>query len=406
MSQIQKIYTLIFSLLFAIIPFTEHMQAVPNILIGVLAVCFPFVVKKEDLRKSDTKIIYLFLVLILVIGTGIIVFKRWEDTSIMMKIIIIPTILMLSFPIKKYKLPIYFFLISSIGLLLASSIKIALYYQIHKTLNLDVGAVVNDLLLGERPYLGFIYLSSFCLSIYLYKTHEKKWMKTCFIILAILFCGFILFISARLSILSLLIIISISVFYAKNKLRNFMISIASIAILVLIGFSNPNFISRLTAGFKQSELKLEKIIKLEPRSHIWECSAEICKSTSNSVLGIGFKNTTRQLSVCFSTHQNFINEEQRNFFIDSQFNTHNQFLSFYLGSGVLSLLIFLCVFYLLFKNNYKKYITFALVLAILLFCVFENVLSRQLGAMLFGLSLSIIFFLNRIQKNNTTINAE
>src|SRR5690606_8983064 len=124
---------------------------------------------------------------------------------------------------------------------------------------------------------------------------------------------------------------------------------------------------------------------------------------SMTFMGLGFRNTVGKLGECFTTHQKFLSEEHRNFFIESRFNTHNQFINFYLSSGILSLLVFLILFYFLFKVHYKNYITFVLVLSVFLFCVFENVLSRQLGAMMFGVVLSTLSMI-RLALNNESAN--
>ncbi|MBA5629202.1 O-antigen ligase family protein [Moheibacter lacus] len=286
--------------------------------------------------------------------------------------------------------PLYAFLIGSTSLLLLSVIKLGLHYNSYQNLNLDVGAKVNELLMGERPYLGFIYLVSFCVCLYLVRYQRKKRIKIFHYLLCLIFCIFILFISARLSILSLLIIIGVAVFYAKNKKRTLLISLGGIVVMAFAGVLNPNFISRLTAGFEQDKLEIQKIILLEPRSHIWQCSAKIVKSNSATWMGLGFKNSINQLEDCYLTHENFLNEEHRKFFVKSRFNSHNQFINFYLSSGIFSLIVFLIIFVMLFKSQYKNYVSFALVLALFLFCIFENVLSRQLGAMMFGVVLSIL----------------
>ncbi|HUH34620.1 MAG TPA: O-antigen ligase family protein [Moheibacter sp.] len=398
MKSIGNKYTIAFSSLLAIIPFTEHIQIVPNILIGILLLLFPFVIKKRKWIKPNSTIIYLLISLILTIGLGIIAHERWEDISFLIKIITIPIILILSLPIKDHRIPLYSFLISSFTLLLISIINLTFHYFTYHSLNLDVGADVNKLLMSERPYLGFIYLISFCLSLYLKRFQKSKWSKILLNIMAVIFSAFILYISARLSILSLLIIIGSSVFYAKNKKRTFLLSFGSMLTLAAFGFLNPNFISRLTAGFSQDKIEMQKVIQLEPRTHIWECSYNISQSDSMTFWGLGFRNTIKNLKDCFSTHDKFLNKGQQKFFIDSNFNTHNQFLNFYLSSGFLSLLLFLILFFVLFKIYRGNYYSFALILALFLFCIFENVISRQIGAMLFAI---VLYLAHSILKNTS-----
>src|SRR5690625_7972735 len=93
------------------------------------------------------------------------------------------------------------------------------YYLTKGNLNLDVGSEVNLLLLGERPFLGVIYLTSFCISIYSISQFKNKKIKFGLAILSVLFCGFILFISARLSIVTLLLITLSTLFYRSEESR-------------------------------------------------------------------------------------------------------------------------------------------------------------------------------------------
>ena len=48
---LSAIYPYIYLLLFFTIPFDDYVRALPNILLVVLVLAFPFVVKKEDFEK-------------------------------------------------------------------------------------------------------------------------------------------------------------------------------------------------------------------------------------------------------------------------------------------------------------------------------------------------------------------
>lgn len=404
MEKLNKIYTILFSIFFATIPITEHIQAIPNILMLALIAFFLFVVKRDDWKKLDLKIMIALLILIFIVLLGYFGNKRWEDFSFLKKLFIVPVIYILSIPIKNHRKPIYFFLFGSFSLLLGSLIKLSNYYLTNGKLNLDVGSEVNLLLLGERPFLGVIYLTSFCISIYSISQFKNKKIKFGLAVLSVLFCGFILFISARLSIVTLLLITLSTLFYMKNKRKAILLSSTGLVLLVIAGFLNPNFISRLTAGFEQDKFDFQKIIQLEPRTHIWQCSADIIKSGEVGFTGMGFRNTVIHLENCFATHDGFFNEGQREFFLESKFNTHNQFLGFYIGSGIFSLLAFIALFIILFQSNYRNQFAFSLVLIIFFFCVFENVFNRQLGVMLFGVVIYILSAVNS-HKNQKSISA-
>lgn len=399
--KLNKIYTILFSVFLATIPFTEHFQAVPNILLGILIFIFPWIITKSAWMKLNKTVFYSLFALSGFILIGIILNDRWTDFNFLLRILLALSIGLLALPIKNNKMPLYAFVAGAFALLLASCVQLIYHFLLFHSLKLDVGGDVNRLLMGERPFLGFIYLISFCLSVYLAKNAKNKALTWFWYSVAVVFSGFILFIAARLSMVSLLIILSVSIFYANNKKRAFGISFGGIFILGLIMFSNPNFINRLTAGFEQENLELQKILVLEPRSHIWKCASDIGINETVPLFGFGFRNTVDKLVDCYTYHDNFINENHRQYFIDSRFNTHNQFLNFYLSSGVFSFLIFILFFLFLFKAYRKDYTTFALVLALFLFCILENVLSRQFGAMLFGMVISLVHFIyNRPSLDN------
>ncbi len=392
MSQLPKIYLILFSFLIAIIPFTEHIQAIPNIVLGILAVLFPFVVKKGDWQGLNTRTNYTYLSLIFFVLVGILVRGSWEDFGFLNKILIVPVLVILSIPIKDFKKPLYAFLIGSGSLLLISVLNIIWHFLTYHTFKMDVGGEVNKILMGERPYLGFIYLLSFCVSIYLLKFEKNKWVKKILYLSTFVYCLFIILISARLSILSLAIILGVFFFYTKNKKRAFFISFGGILLVVIMALVNPNFISRFNAGFESVEMKLDKMIAMEPRSHIWECSASIGKFNNVPWMGYGFRKSIENLSECYRMRTKFENDHHKAYFVKSRFNTHNQFLNFYLSAGIFCLGSFLLFFLFLFKNNYRDYTSFALVLALFLLCCLENILSRQLGAMLFGVVITFLLF--------------
>lgn len=396
-SPVQLIYTLLFSILCALIPFTEQLQAIPNILLAILGLIFLLNLNKKDFKSVEISH-WLYIGLCGFVFLGILINQRFGDLSFAFRLLLPVALVILSFPLKDKKKPLYFFLGGSLGMLLISVINLVIHYIKFNSLKIDVGDEVNSLLLGERPYLGFIYLTSMLVCIYLQKSELNKTRRTGLLILAAIFAGFIIFISARLSILSLLLILSISVFYSKNKIKTLFGSLGAGLIIVLVLVFSPNFVKRLTAGFEIDATKFENVLQLEPRYHIWECSAQIIKDNGSPVLGFGFRNTIDYLADCYAHRDKFQNEEHQAYFVNSRFNTHNQFLNFLMSSGWLSFLIFAAFFFLMLFKNHKSYLPFAMVSALFLFCIFENILSRQLGAMLFGLIIVFVGLINSEKK--------
>src|SRR5690606_8599769 len=137
----------------------------------------------------------------------------------------------------------------------------------------------------------------------------------------------------------------------------------------------------------QEKNSLDKIIKLEPRYYIWGCVNTIVNETSPSFSGYGFIETQEKLNNCYAETRAFFNDGQRSWFLDKKFNTHNQYLNFYLSTGFLGLSVFLAICIYCIVINRKNFLCLAISLSILVFFMFENVLSRQMGVELFALTL-------------------
>ena len=83
----------------------------------------------------------------------------------------------------------------------------------------------------------------------------------------------------------------------------------------------------------------------EPRFLIWKYSYEILKET-NLITGNGYSKTIEKL---VNKYKNIPQEKKRNWFIDKEFNTHNQYLDILISQGILATLIFLVFLFQAFK---------------------------------------------------------
>ncbi|MET3731537.1 O-antigen ligase family protein [Moheibacter stercoris] len=348
------------------------------------------------MSKLNTIPFFAYLAICLWTLMGILWNQHWKDLGFLNKLISVPIFIILALGIHKNDFPklIYSFLLGSFGLLLISVGKLTNHYLHFQTLKLDVGKEVNELLMGERPFLGFIYIVSICLCFYLITKSQNRAKRILLGVVCLIFASFILFISARLSILTLVIILGISIFYAKNKLKLFGAVSIGIAGILVFALTNPTFKSRLTAGFAQEDIKVQKVIAMEPRSHIWLSAYQILQAEPLPILGYGYRTTIDKLVENYTTKDGFLDEDHRQYFIQSRFNTHNQYLNFLLSTGFIGLILFLLFMTTLLYKNSSTYPQIAIVLALALFFFFENVLSRQLGAMLVGFVWIISLFLS------------
>jgi O-antigen ligase len=108
----------------------------------------------------------------------------------------------------------------------------------------------------------------------------------------------------------------------------------------------------------------------------------------NNLVGSGFKNTNLKLAACY--HERIKDDKTKAWFASQHPNTHNQFLDFYLSSGLLGLLFFVGVLLFLCRQHRNQFFPVASLITIVLFGFTENFLHRQIGAYFFGFVLIVL----------------
>jgi hypothetical protein len=381
MKYLNQIYLFLFSGFCFLVPFNDFGEAIPNIFLAATGIIFFFVIKKGDFKKLKDASFFVFIAMIVLISIQSMFLNRWEDFEMITRFLIVPAILILQLPLKNHKIPIYAFLAGTLTLVILAGINIGRIYLLNGTLDF-AGENVNEIILGERPYLGFICVMVFCLSIYngfkLFD-HNKK-QSFLFYALAVLFLGFIFIISARISLLSIVIILFIYLMNFQNKKIRYGLLLGSLLVFFVIFLVNKDLKKRFF--LTENSYTIEEMLKFEPRYHIWRCSFFLIKK--KPYLGWGFENGQNKLRGCYAKSENFIDKEQQDYYVRSRFNSHNQFLNFFLSEGWLYLILFILFFGINFYQNRKIPIATALLISLFLFCCVENVLSRQMGCLLFG----------------------
>ena len=376
-------YLTIFSLFCAVIPFTDLGEAVPNIILGILIFLFFFVVKKKDWKKIQNKRFYALFLLVLLIIIQSILLSRWEDFKLISKLILLLGILIISIPINNRLVPVLSFITGSLILLALSSIRLVSYYQLFGKIDMTVGDHVATILFGDRPYIGYVYVLSFCLSLYFSKVFPK--LKLIFYSFALSFLFALFIISARISLITIAIILLSYLFYTRNLKKDILIILALSFVSLMMFMFNPSLKRRFFIS--SNNYKVERLVKFEPRYFIWTCGYKTITNMKEFLSGQGFVNINKQLGLCYAERLDFEDNKQQEFFIRREFNSHSQPLNFLLSTGVLSLLLFILFFLFWFLKAYKSYFDFILLLSIVLFCLVENILSRQMGVELFALTL-------------------
>lgn len=388
---LSAIYPYIFLLLYLILPFDNYIRALPNILLIILAVAFPLVVKQSDFKKLKSFPVLLFFLLVLFLFLNSTFSGRLgEDIGVIGKVFITLGLAVLYIPVNDVEKIKYAVVFSSLA-----AIAYSLYHFVLITHDLgyfvlgDSPQVVEALLI-DRVYLGMLSVFSILISIQGIKKQYHP-LNNYHLGNIIINFVFILLIASRIALVALLILILLRQFYGKRRIWKFVL--AGISALALTGFL-------LVLKNKDNQwLKSDKIPKVvvdfvensrtyELRTTVWSCAGEVMKKNDIPLNGLGFKTTEAKLVECYA--ENIENPIKREEFLSLKYNTHNQFLDFYLGAGVLAPVLFIVFILGSLIISRQQYFPTAMIVLLVWYCLVENVFHRQIGSYYIGLIMLAI----------------
>ncbi len=389
------IYPYVFILLYLIIPFDEYVRALPNILMLILVIAFPFIISKKDFQKlfkKPTLFIGLFIVFLTV---NSILQGRIEQDFSFIKAMLIPIgLVLLCLPIKDFKKLNKAIIFSSFIAIVYTLVQFLILVNQNSEVSIAFFQETVDALLIDRVYLGLLCVLSIIIS---YQALAKEYHpdNKYYFTSIIINISYLLLIMSKTALVILFIVLILRQFYGKDrKIKLGVTSIILVILLITTYFKFPTIFENPFQSNKDiSEVNYtESTIPLGYRAQIWDCASIIMNANSNNLFGIGFKETSNKLVECY---QNNINDpETRQNFIEKRFNTHNQYLDFYISSGIISLLFFLGILVFLLLKNHKLFFPTALIITIILFGLVENYLHRQVGAYYIGFILVILLINN------------
>lgn len=388
MKHIPKIFDYTLYALLIALPFSK---ALPNIFLALLVVLLLLRYKEFKHTKVAGPVLLLYGSLVLYLSLKAVInttfledFKLYEKHFIVFALSII-----LSF-YKEDIAKIKYSIIISVSLAAYISIGRLILYCIEiGSFSFANGDDINSILLLERPYMGFFLLVNIILLAECYNSLKKY--RTAIIANIGIMCLFLIVLSARLSFATLVLLIFVYIFfYLKMNAIKKAALLAGVAVICFTGIAlNRNFIERLFIK-EDLEKTIEFAQKAEPRVLIWGCAYTISQDDFNILTGEkGYKILENKLVACYA--DNITNDdEKKQYYIDSKFNTHNTFLDFFMVGGLIALLLF-CAFMLYSclaaVNNFY---TMALAISLILFLFFENLFHRQLGCYIFSIFVFIV----------------
>jgi len=385
---LDKIYSsLFFIICFSLAFIGDKFYAIPNGANIALVLLFPFIINwSQLLNLLNKKLVIWFSAFVFFIFLKSVFLNNFiEDISQIKKLFQVLLLVILSFGLKEKNLS---YLKSGIilGTFISctySLIKICIIVFQTGVFNFTKGPLINETLPVQRLYLGL--LCTFSL-IFVFERLLKN-RKKLNLFLALFFVFFVFLIAGRIAVVSVLFII---IYYVFTFLKSYMRYVAVLLILLfssVVMLTNNNLSKRIfhsDDNFRTSYF--EKIEMHEPRFLIWKYSFEILKQT-NLITGNGYSNTTEKL---VNKYNNIPQQKKKNWFINKEFNTHNQYLDILISQGILAGLLFLIFLSQAFKLAKESHTKLLLLISMLIYMTVYNNFHRLIGVYLFALILIVI----------------
>ncbi len=390
-TRLEKTYTYLAAAICLSTPFMTYAKAFVNVtmicLLGILILVF----KKDKiialLNQRYLKIFFLFLIFVILFSF----FNQsfFNDFSETRKIAQTILLLMLFSHVKNKEVLIYGFIAGTFISTFITDINIINYY-LNSFEFLISGVSVKDLFITQRLYLGFFIVISIILLLERYSKISNKKAKYIYLFLLVFFLISLFLIASRSAIVIAFLALTSSIIYnIKNNYRIGFILTAFIIFLAIILNSKT-----LSKRFLYSDDSIrtsftEKIKTHEPRYDIWKFSTQIFKEEKPYFFGIG---TFRTQELLVSKYQLIPIDKRKKWFIERNFNTHNQYLDIVLSYGIIGLFVFLFFLKEIIVLCYKNIYSANLILSLVLFLLIENVFHRQLGSFIFALTVTFAVF--------------
>ena len=393
---LDKIYSsLFFIICFSLAFIGDKFYAIPNGANIALVLLFPFIINwSQLLNLLNKKLVIWFSAFVFFIFLKSVFLNNFiEDISQIKKLFQVLLLVILSFGLKEKNLS---YLKSGIILGTFTSctyslIKICIIVFQTGVFNFTKGPLINETLPVQRLYLGL--LCTFSL-IFVFERLLKN-RKKLNLFLALFFVFFVFLIAGRIAVVSVLFII---IYYVFTFLKSYMRYVAVLLILLLtsvVVLTNNNLSQRIfhsDDNFRTSYF--EKIEMHEPRFLIWKYSFEILKQT-NLITGNGYSKTTEKL---VNKYNNIPQQKKKNWFINKEFNTHNQYLDILISQGILAGLLFLIFLSQAFKLAKESHTKLLLLISMLIYMTVYNNFHRLIGVYLFALILIVILSKDNAKK--------
>jgi len=388
-----SIYPWIYVLLFLTIPFDNFVRVLPNLLMGILVVTFPFIIRKEHFKKLNKIPALLFAVFCLYLVINAALFDRLQEDFVLIKKIALSFgFVLLYIPIQDSKKIHRAIVFSSLAIILFSVVNIFVIINTSEDIVLGFSRQVIEALLIDRIYLGFIAILSILIS---YQSIQPKFHPNNKYLLANIIINvlFIFLLVSKIAVIILGALFIIRQLYGSKIWIRLPLAALVVAGLFALVLSTTNTVEDGT-----DKTFFERTLTWELRSQVWKCADRIASDTGLIIQGFGFQGTKDKLVDCYS---NYIEDDyKRNQFVALRHNTHNQFVDIYFNWGIVAIVLFFAFLLLVFFKNRKQFMPTAFLIVLVSYCMVENVFHRQIGAYYVGFVLIAVLLQYQQKENN------
>ncbi|WP_157717103.1 O-antigen ligase [Formosa sp. Hel1_31_208] len=245
--------------------------------------------------------------------------------------------------------------------------------------------------LNDHPiYISIIFSVSILFSLH-YILSKKTTVKFnwTYGVSSILLLLMILFLSRRGVIMGLIIsVLSIIVFSYKNNAKQIVTTtIGVLAVICVLLFLLPQTNKRIGEMLNKTTYTAKnETNSTNNRLQIYKCAIDLIKE--KPLFGYGIEDDRTELYQCY--------KENLYYLFELKFNTHNQYLSILMKVGIIGLLLFLWFLYynLNLAIQTEDWLFVGVIIFFSIVMLFENILERQNGVMLFTFLINYFAFKN------------
>jgi len=385
-------------LLFAFFPIIPNkLKGLPVIVLFLISI-FLFLKKKEyklNLKKVLTYAsIYIFYIISLLYSSSLDKIDKTLTTRI--SLLIFPllfglantTIKAISEKEKQFFLWTYF----TVSILYCGMI-VYYFYQIgfitqKVSINLFYSHLTNRMwFINQHPIYASIFVSiGLLFGIKLLYSESSIKYKIVIVIGLVTLFSMLLFLSRKGVLLATILATIPLVLYFQNY-YNYKNLLLGIIIVSLMFFISPMTQKRFKEVFNLSSYtKVENTNSTSIRYGIYQCALK--KIKEKPIFGHGIGDVKNELNECYSKASSVL--------LKGKYNSHNQYLSILLSNGIVGLIIFISFLFINFRKAIlqNNQLFFSLLTFFSIIMLFENILERQSGVILFSLFINFFAFID------------